>query len=99
MNEKIIELVINCLPALIAGITCIITMFKVIGGLNAWTENNDKSNVAQLERDLKNVVKKSQEMYVSMTKVLEENEELKIELKKTLMLLTAEQNEEEIKEG
>lgn len=89
MSEKLMELLINCLPSIIAAITCVITMFKVIGGLNAWKESNDDSNVAQLEKDLKNVVKKNFETYQKLEKVMQENEDLKQELKKVIMLVEA----------
>ena len=98
MKEQVIELIINCLPAIIAALTCIFTTFKIIANLKEWKDSNDLSSIAQLEKDLKNVVKQNFELKNNITKVLAENEELKQHLKDTLLLLTT-KAEEEPKEG
>lgn len=90
MKEQVIEFIIQFLPALIAGLTCIITMFKVMNGLKEWKDANDISNIKKLDNDLKNVVKKNLELHNAITQVLTENEELKKQLKDTLLLITTE---------
>lgn len=90
MKEQVIEFIIQFLPALIAGLTCIITMFKVLTGLKEWKDSNDLSSVAQLEKDIKAVVKKNYDLHNAIQKVLAENEELKNQLKDTLLLITTE---------
>ena len=103
MKEQVIELIINCLPAIIALITCMASTFKIMAGLKEWKDSNDMSSVAQLETDLKNVVKENIELKKNIQKVLNENEELREELKKILILITVqaeqENSKEEIKEG
>lgn len=98
MKEQVIELIINCLPAIIAALTCIFTTFKIIAILKDWKDSNDLSSIAQLQKDLKNVVKQNFELKNNITKVLAENEELKQQLKDTLLLITT-KAEEEPKEG
>lgn len=97
MKEQVIELIINCLPALIAVITCIATSFKLIAALKEWKESNDTSSIAQLEKDLKNVVKENLELKKNMQEVLNTDEATKQQLRDALILLTvkAEEKKEE----
>lgn len=73
MNEKVIEFLTNCLPALIAGLACILTMFKVLGGINEWKGSINATNLKQLDKDMKNVIKKNQQL-------IQQNEEYKNEI-------------------
>lgn len=73
MSEKVIEFLTNCLPALIAGLACILTMFKVLGGINEWKGSINATNLKQLDKDMKNVIKKNQQL-------IQQNEEYKKEL-------------------
>lgn len=73
MSEKAIEFLTNCLPALIAGLACILTMFKVLGGINEWKGSINATNLKQLDKDMKNVIKKNQQL-------IQQNEEYKNEL-------------------
>ena len=87
MNEKALELLVNCLPAIIAALTCIFTSFKLIANLKDWKESNDLSSISQLEKDLKNVVKQNLELKNNITQVLAENQELKETIKNNLKTL------------
>lgn len=97
MKEQVIELLISCLPAIIATITCIVTSFKLIANLKDWKESNDMSSVTQLEKDLKNVVKENLELKKLMQQVLNEDSNTKQQLKDALILLQvkAEEKKEE----
>lgn len=95
MNEKALELLVNCLPAIIAALTCIFTTFKVIANLKDWKESNDLSSISQLEKDLKNVVKQNLELKNNITQVLAENKELKEAIKNNINTLVEEANKKE----
>lgn len=90
MNEKALELLVNCLPAIIAALTCIFTSFKLMAILKDWKESNDLSSISQLEKNLKNVVKQNLELKNDLTQVLAENKELKETIKNDLKTLVEE---------
>lgn len=81
MKEKLIEIIIYCLPGIIATITCILTSFKIMGGIGSWKDSINESNLKQLSNDLKSVVKRNLELNNQIVKLLAENEELKNSLK------------------
>lgn len=57
MKEKLIEIIIYCLPAIIATLTCVLTSFKILGGIGSWKDSINDTNLKQLSNDLKAVVK------------------------------------------
>lgn len=81
MKEKLIEILIYCLPAIIATLTCVVTTFKVMGGIGTWKDSINESNLKQVSKDLKAVVKRNLELNNEITKLLSENEELKASLR------------------
>ena len=84
MKEKILELIIQSLPAIIATFVCIISTFKVLNGVNTWKDSINESNLKQLSKDMKNVVKQNLELKNKLDITLQENEELKQAIKKDL---------------
>ena len=80
MKEKILELFIQCLPAIIAAFSCIIASFKLLNGINTWKDSINESNLKQLSKDMKNVVKRNLELHNQIEKLLVENQELKSKL-------------------
>lgn len=81
MKEKLIEIIIYCLPAIIATLTCVLTSFKILGGIGSWKDSINDTNLKQLSNDLKAVVKRNLELNNEMVKLLAENEELKASIK------------------
>lgn len=90
MQEKVFEFIIQFLPALIAGLTCIITMFKVLTGINKWEGSINDTNLNQISKDLKNVVKRNMQLMDAYKNVLAENSELKQQLKDVLTAIQTE---------
>ena len=76
MKEKLIEIIIYCLPGIIATITCILTSFKIMGGIGSWKDSINESNLKQLSNDLKSVVKRNLELNNQST-ILPKNPVLK----------------------
>lgn len=77
MKEKLIELFIQCLPAIIAAFSCIIASFKLLNGINNWKESINSTNLHNLSKDMKAVVKRNLELQEKIAILLNENEELK----------------------
>ena len=77
MKEKMAEILIQCLPYMIALLSCIIMGFKVMGGINEWKGSINESNLNQVSKDMKAVVKRNLELQNQLQKLLNENEEVK----------------------
>ena len=98
MNEKILEFIIQLLPSIVAGLTCIFTMFKVLGGIEKWQGSINDTNLNQLSKDRKNVVKRNIQLTEAYRRVLTDNEELKQQLKEILIAMDKKATEEIPKE-
>ena len=105
MKEKLLELFIQCLPAVIAAFTCIITSFKLLNGINNWKDSINATNLSNLSKDMKAVVKRNLELQEKVRTLINENEEIKENLKKKVDALLLEienlknQAEAEIEKG
>lgn len=107
MKEKIIELFILCLPAIIAAFSCIIACFKLLNCINNCKESINNTNLHNLSKDMKAVVKRNLELHEKISQLLNENEELKQKIENSVNALfievenlkkTAEESIEEEKE-
>lgn len=100
MSEKFMELLIYSLPALIAGLTCILTMFKILNGINEWKGSINDTNLKQLSKDMKNVIKKNQQLIQQNEEYKEKIQEVQEDLKKATVKINAlsEQLVTEVKE-
>lgn len=92
MKEKIMELFIQCLPALIATFTCILTTFKVLKGIDSWKDSINGTNLHNLSNDMKNVVKRNLELQKKCEELLNDNKEIRNNLETKIEALLIEIN-------